>query len=134
MSNLIAHFKGQNNMCYYNKCDRTDFGLHLHPYLQKLKDNSLSELIVDVRNNFLYCEIHYDLKDTYVSLEDNILVTKYNDDYILIDCNDYTPGYNIFDYLSGFVSLQDMLNVYRFSVYHCTLFINHLRPTFKIIL
>lgn len=120
---------------YYNSCNRNHYGKHIASLLEDLKNGKYKELILDIRDNFLCCSLHYELQNTYTSLEDSVLVTRYGTDYLVIDCSEYVPGYSIYNYLNGNISLHDLLEKRNYkNIYRGEIFWDGLRPTLRVTL
>lgn len=107
---------------YYINIPRNRFGKHVSQLISDLKLGMVNEVILDLRNDFMTCELHYGLKETFLSIEDTVLVTKYQDRFILIDCSANILGYNIYNLLAGNVSKEDFIYQRRNDIYKCEVF------------
>ena len=120
---------------YYNNCVRNHSGIIITELLTNLRVGNIKEIVLDIRDNFLCCNLNYGLRDTYVGLKDSVLVTRYGSDYIVIDCSEYIPGYNICNFLNGNITVHDILEKRNYrNVYRGELFWDNIRPILRITL
>lgn len=118
---------------YYDQCVRNYSDLSVSSLLKDFKEGRTNELVIDIRDNFLYCGINYGLANTYVSLRDHVLVTKYGSSYFIIDCYECVPGYNIYDFLNGNITFHELLvKRNHMNVYGGEIIWDGIRPKLRI--